>query len=89
MSKYSKLENKINEWISKEVYDIIRSNYGSKIKVFDSQISLGVTVEEVSAKGMSIYAYDPNGKISNAYQRLTKEVLSYVEKKVHYLTILY
>ena len=89
MSKYSKLENKINEWISKEVYDIIRSNYGSKIKVFDSQISLGVTVEEVSAKGMSIYAYDLNGKVSDAYQGLTKEVLSYAEKKVHYLTILY
>jgi len=67
--------------LSREVYDIIRSNYGSRIRVFDSQIPLGVSAAEVSAKGMSIYAYDPNGKVSDAYQRLTKEVLSYAEKE--------
>ncbi len=36
---------------------------------------------ETSAEGKSIFAYDPSGKVAEAYSSLTQEVLSYDQKR--------
>lgn len=65
---------------AKEISTLLRDAYGSKIKVFGTEIPHSVRAKETSAEGKSIYAYDPGGKVAEAYQNLTKEVLK-IEKQ--------
>ena len=60
---------------AKEISTLLRETYGSKIKVFTTEIPHSVRAKEASAEGKSIYAHDPNGKVAEAYANLTKEVL--------------
>ena len=39
-------------------------------------IPTAVKAAEVSSKGKSIYAYEPNSSVSKAYANFTKEVLA-------------
>ena len=60
---------------SREIIDLLRSTYGSKLRIFDSVIPLSIRAAETSAEGRSIYLHDPAGKVSAAYAALTREVL--------------
>ena len=60
---------------SREVGALLRSTYGSRIKVFDTEIPRSIRAAEISAEGKSIFAHDPNGKVAEAYRALTGEVL--------------
>ncbi len=60
---------------AKEISALLRDTYGSKIKVFASEIPHSVRAKEISAEGKSIFAHDPGGKVAEAYKNLTKEVL--------------
>ena len=60
---------------SREIASLLRSTYGSRIKVFDTEIPRSVRAAEISAEGKSIFAHDPAGKVAQAYHALTKEVL--------------
>ena len=64
---------------AREVSALLHDTYGSKLKVFASDIPQSVRAAEISAEGKSIYAHDPNGKVAAAYRELTKEVMK-VEK---------
>lgn len=66
---------------SKMISELIRSTYGSKIRVFDSEIPHSVRAAEISAEGKSIFAHDPSGKVAQGYNNLTKEVLLDGEKR--------
>ena len=55
--------------------------YGSKIRVFEQPIPHSVRAAEISAGGRSIFAHDPKGKVTAAYQSLTREVLADAEKQ--------
>ncbi|MGL5913811.1 MAG: ParA family protein [Bacteroidales bacterium] len=59
---------------SKDVSTLLRSQYGGKIKVFDSEIPHSIRAVETSAEGSSIYSFDKNGKVADAYKNFTKEV---------------
>lgn len=59
----------------REISELIRSTYGSDIKVFDSEIPYSVRAQEASVEGKSIFAYDSGGKVAEAYIRLTREIL--------------
>lgn len=48
---------------AKEISALLRETYGSKIKVFTSEIPHSVRAKEISAEGKSIYAHDPKGTI--------------------------
>ena len=69
---------------SKEVSSLLRSTYGSKIKVFDTEIPRSIRAAEISAEGKSIYAHDPNGKVAEAYRSLTGEVLKIEKQREKY-----
>lgn len=66
---------------AKEISTLIRDTYGSKLKVYDADIPRSVRAAEISAEGVSIFKHDPGGKVAEAYQSLTKEVLQNAEKR--------
>ena len=61
---------------SREIIDLLHSEYGGKLRIFSSIIPLSIRAAESSAEGQSIYLYDPAGKVSMAYAALTREVLA-------------
>lgn len=67
------VDNRTN--FAKQISFLIRSMYGSNIRIFKTEIPLSIRAAETSAVGKSIYAYDKNGKVAQAYKNLTKEVL--------------
>lgn len=58
---------------SKEISGLLRNTYGSKIRIFDTDISHSARAAEISAEGKSIYAHDPKGKVAMAYCNLTQQ----------------
>ena len=69
------VDNRTN--FAREIAALLRETYGSKIKVFGTEIPHSVRAKETSAEeGKSIFAHDPGGKVAEAYKNLTKEVLT-------------
>ena len=66
---------------AKEIGDLIRETYGSRLKVFGVEIPRSVRAAEISAEGKSIFAHDPGGKVTAAYKELTNEVIRDAEKR--------
>ena len=60
---------------AKEISGLLRETYGSRVKVFGTDIPHSVRASEISAEGKSIFAHDPKGKVAAAYHDLSKEVL--------------
>lgn len=73
------VDNRTN--YSREISQLIRSTYGNKIKVFNTDIPHSVRAAEISAEGKSIFEHDPKGKVAEAYRNLTKEVIRNAEKR--------
>lgn len=65
-----------------QIDNLIRGAYGSKIKVFDQAIPRSVRAAEISAVGKSIFQHDPKGKVAEADQSLTKEVMANAERQL-------
>lgn len=62
--------------LAKSTVEAIRENFGSNLKIYNTSIPLAIKAAEVSSKGKSIYAYEPNSTVSKAYTEFTKEVLA-------------
>ena len=62
----------------------VRRQINPKLKIdgilLTMDIPHSVRAAEISAEGKSIFAHDPKGKVAEAYQELTKEVLK-IEKQ--------
>lgn len=69
---------------AKDISNLIRENYGGKLKVYKTDIPRSVRAEEISAEGTSIFKHDPKGKVADAYRVLTKEVINNAEKRRKY-----
>lgn len=50
-------------------------NFGNIVKLYDTQIPFAVKTAESTSKGKSIFAYDKNSKVAEAYSQFAKEVL--------------
>ena len=61
---------------AKEIMQLPSEGYGDQIRFFKNNIPLSVRAAEISAIGVSIYEHDPKGRVAEAYQSLTKEVLA-------------
>ena len=68
------VDNRTN--LAKSTVEAIRNNFGSRFKIYQTMIPSAVKAAEVSSKGKSIYAYEPNSSVSKAYTEFTKEVLA-------------
>jgi len=73
------VDNRTN--LAKSTVDALRQNFGRYIKMYHSHIPIAVKAAEVSSKGKSIYAYEPNSPVSKAYAAFSKEVLADGDRK--------
>lgn len=67
--------------LAKSTVDALREQFGSHIRIYRTTIPVAVKAAEVSSKGKSIYAYEPNSTVSKAYADFTREVLADGRKK--------
>lgn len=67
--------------LAREIAGTLKRQYGSRMKIYSTQIPVAVKAAEVSALGESIYSYDKNNAAAKAYENLTKEVIKDGEKK--------
>lgn len=68
--------------LARQTAETLRNNYGSVLRIYQSQIPLAVKAAEVSAAGKSIYDYDPSSKVAGAYESFTKEVLNGEKQRI-------
>mgnify|MGYP000070037639 CR=1 FL=1 len=68
------VDNRTN--LAKSTVEALRQNFGSRIRIYKSSIPVAVKAAEVSSKGKSIYAYEPNSPVAKAYADFTREVLA-------------
>ena len=59
----------------KEVRTLIRSEFADRIRVFDDEIKLAITVAMAPAYGVSLHEYDPRCEPAKAYGRIALEVM--------------
>ena len=60
---------------TKDIIQLIKDAYGESINIFKEHIPCSIRAVESSAQGISIYKYDPTGKVATAYSALTEGVL--------------
>ena len=60
----------------KRTAEMIRTNFGQMLNVFETEIPIEVKVAETPEKGMSVYQYNSGGKATEAYRDLVKEVVA-------------
>lgn len=78
------VDNRTN--FAREISSLIRNTYGSRLKIFKTEIPMSIRAAETSAAGKSIYAYDKSGKAAEAYKNLTKEVMNNGKTRVRHGT---
>ncbi len=61
---------------ARDITALLVENYGQSVRIFKNSIPMSVRAAETSAEGISIYRHDPKGKVADAYQSLTREVLA-------------
>lgn len=59
----------------REIVNELRMGVGRQLRIFDTEIPRSIRAVEATRSGESIFAYEPNGKVAQAYAGLTKEVL--------------
>ncbi len=62
---------------ARDIAKLLVENYGSRVRIFKNSIPMSVRAAETSAEGVSIYRHDPRGRVADAYQSLTEEVLDH------------
>lgn len=60
--------------LTKDIYGQLKEKYGA-ITIYDTQVPRAIKVAESTAHGKSIFTYDKNSKVADAYSSLAKEVL--------------
>jgi chromosome partitioning protein len=65
---------------AKNVANTIREQYGGMIKVYKTHIPIATKAAESSASGQSVYTYDKNGTVAEAYEKFTKEFMRNEER---------
>ena len=65
---------------ARDISQLLRETYGSKLRVFAVDIPHSVRAAEISAEGKSIFTHDPKCKVATAYHALTQEVMK-IEKQ--------
>ncbi len=60
--------------LSKETKYELQRNYGDVIKIFNNKIPIAVKAAEATTEGKSIFSYNRNSKVAEAYYQFAKEV---------------
>ena len=62
--------------LPKEIATQLKDNYGSILKLFNTQIPRAVKTAESTSSGGSVFTYDKSGTVANAYSSFAKAVLN-------------
>ena len=73
------VDNRTNN--ARNIIASLKATIGQNIRVFDTEIPHSVRAAECSLSGGSIYAYERNGKVAQAYEKFTKEVEDLEERR--------
>ena len=68
--------------LTKEIEKQIKDNYGSMLKLYNTQIPRAVKTAESTSSGGSVFSYDKKGLVAEAYSSFAKEVLDDGERLV-------
>lgn len=63
-----------------EIIASLRESIGTQLNVFSTEIPRSVRAVEASVTGGSIFEYDKNGKVAQAYEQFAKEVIGLEER---------
>ncbi len=61
--------------LSKEVRNTLKENYGKYVKIYDTEIPKAINTAKSSSTGKSIFEFDKNNPVAEAYKNLAKEVM--------------
>ena len=61
--------------LSKDVRDTLIDNYGQYVKIYGAEIPKAINTAKSTSTGKSIFEFDKNSPVANAYNNLAKEVL--------------
>ncbi len=61
---------------ARDIISLLKQSYNGKLNIFDAVIPRSVRAGETATEGKNIFAYSPNGKVAQAYEILTGEVLA-------------
>ncbi len=64
----------------------IQEQYGDIVKLYDTQIPYAIKTAESTSKGKSIFNYDKNSKVAQAYTNFAMEVLKDNERRKNEIT---
>lgn len=67
--------------LAKSTRNAVTTGYGNAIKIFNTSIPTAIKAAEASTKGVSIFDYAPNSTVSQAYENLTREVITSAKEK--------
>ena len=68
--------------LSQDICAALRRDYGSRIRIYKSEIPISTKTAESAASGNSQLHYDTNGAASQAYRMLAKEVMEDGRKQI-------
>ena len=61
--------------LPREIKQELEENYGTLVKLYNTQIPMAIKTAESTSRGKSIFAYDKTSKVAEAYSFFAKEVL--------------
>ena len=61
--------------LSKDVRNSINENYGQYVKIYNTEIPKAINTAKSTSTGKSIFEFDKNSPVANAYKNLAREVL--------------
>jgi chromosome partitioning protein len=67
--------------LSFDVKEQLINSYGSKIKIFKTEIPKAIASSKSTSTGKSIFEFDKNSTVAKAYENLAKEVVENERKK--------
>ena len=67
--------------LAKSTVEALRENFGCRIRIYRTTISIAVKAVEAASKGVSIYKYEPSSPVAKAYAEFAKEVSADGRKK--------
>lgn len=73
------VDNRTN--FSAKVLDILKEGYGKYVNIFNTHISMAINVAKSSICGTSIFDYDKNNRVAQAYLQFAKEIDSNGKEK--------
>ena len=59
----------------------LNNNIAVESIIYDNQIPMRIKAAETAARGVSIFAYEPNNDVAKAYAGLAKEVIHDAERE--------